>query len=452
MAKKLKTEYVCRECGNISSKWGGKCLECGAWSSLEERAPAPEKTRGLSTQASGAQKLRDIDVSEQNRLHTGNAELDRALGGGFAPGSLLLIGGDPGIGKSTLLLQTMANLAAAGKKALYVSGEESAQQVKLRSSRLESGGSDMLLLCETSLPKVLDEAKKMQPDIMVIDSIQTLFQPELNGTPGTVTQLRECTLELMVFAKQTGCITILVGHVTKEGQIAGPKILEHMVDTVIYFEGESNGQFRILRAIKNRFGATDEIGVFEMTARGLMPVGNPSLVFLQQTAENAPGSVITSTMEGTRALLLEIQALVSTSGYSVAQRVAMGVDPRRLTIILALLEKFAGMEIGNSDVFVSVAGGLKVNDPGTDLAIALAIASNHLGKELPARIVALGELGLAGDLRAVSQLELRLREISRLGFHEAVIPAHVKVKAPQNLKVHRFSTLNQAVQELINDI
>ena len=336
---KSKTEYVCKECHSVFSKWAGKCPSCEAWSSMEERmVETPANKRGLGGQQKKgiSEPLKNIQSQGTKRLSTANSEFDRTLGGGLAPGSLILIGGDPGIGKSTLVLQTLATMSAAGVKTLYVSGEESAVQVKIRSERLEVSGSDMLLMCETNLEKVLSEAKRIQPEILVIDSIQTIYKTELPGTPGSVTQLRECTLELMIFAKNTGCITILVGHVTKDGQIAGPRVLEHMVDTVAYFEGDRNHQYRILRTIKNRFGATNEIGVFEMTARGLESVENPSKVFLQDSVEPLPGSVISCTLEGSRALLFEAQALVSQSNYSVPQRVAAGVDPKRLTIILEI--------------------------------------------------------------------------------------------------------------------
>lgn len=453
MAKKATKNFECSECGYTTQKWAGKCPSCESWSSFVEVESAEPK-RGLSgakgmTEGNTPIALSDVQIDETIRLQTANPELDRTLGGGLAPGSLILIGGDPGIGKSTLLLQTVATLSAAGEKVLYVSGEESAEQVKLRSSRLEVAGSDMMLYCETDLDKIIQTAKKEKPAVMVIDSIQTMFRPELNGTPGSVSQLRECTLEFMVNAKSTGCITILVGHVTKEGNIAGPRILEHMVDTVIYFEGDNNHQFRMLRSIKNRFGATDEVGVFEMTAKGLMPVANPSMIFVQGMHTDTPGSMISCNMEGSRALMFEVQALVSSTTYSVAQRVAMGVDPKRLTIILALLEKFAGMQIGNSDVFASIAGGLKVNDPGLDLALALAIASNHMNKTFENKVVAIGELGLSGEVRTVGHLELRLKEAKRLGFDTVLIPEVKGLKAPEGLKVIRVNKLGDAVDLLM---
>ena len=337
---KKEIEYLCTECGNTTPKWAGKCPFCGAWSSLKEHVVerimegAGRTGRGLGGPVHKVVPLREVATEDTRRLSTANTEFDRVLGGGFAPGSLVLIGGDPGIGKSTLVLTTLATMNAAGVKALYVSGEESACQVKLRSERLNVSGSDMLLLCETNLEKILEQAKEVKPQVLVIDSIQTVYKSDLAGTPGCATQLRECTLDLMVFAKNSGCITILIGHVTKDGQIAGPRILEHMVDTVVYFEGDRNHQYRLLRTIKNRFGATDEIGVFEMTSHGLNPVLNPSKVFLQEGVPPTPGSAVCCTMEGSRALLFETQALVNQTNFAVPQRVAAGIDPKRLTITL----------------------------------------------------------------------------------------------------------------------
>jgi DNA repair protein RadA/Sms len=340
---------------------------------------------------------------------------------------------------------------AAGVKALYVSGEESACQVKLRSERLNVSGSDMMLLCETNLEKILEQAKEVKPQVLVIDSIQTVYKSDLAGTPGCATQLRECTLDLMVFAKNSGCITILIGHVTKDGQIAGPRILEHMVDTVVYFEGDRNHQYRLLRTIKNRFGATDEIGVFEMTSHGLNPVLNPSKVFLQEGVPPTPGSAVCCTMEGSRALLFETQALVNQTNFAVPQRVAAGIDPKRLTIILALLEKFGGVTIGASDVFASIAGGMKVNDASSDLALALAVASNHLGIPLSRQTIAIGELGLSGEVRGVSLLDQRLKEASRLGMTEAVVSASCKLSENMgSMKVVRVHSLSEAISWLMD--
>ncbi len=457
---KRETEFVCSECGEVSPKWAGKCPHCGSWSSLVERTVENKLShRGLGKNSLDAEglsgiprKISEIETTATKRLSTAIPEFDRTLGGGLAPGSFVLIGGDPGIGKSTLVLQTLSTMSAAGVKALYVSGEESAVQVKLRSERLGVSGSDLWLLCETNLDRILEKAKAIQPEILVIDSIQTIYNADLPGTPGSVSQLRECTLSLMVFAKNTGCITILIGHVTKDGQIAGPRILEHMVDTVAYFEGDRNNQYRILRAIKNRFGATDEIGVFEMTSKGLESVSNPSKIFLDAANRNAPGSVVSCTIEGSRAMLFETQALVNQSSYAVAQRVAAGIDPKRLTIILALLDKFGGIPLGNSDVFASIAGGLKISDTGTDLALALALVCNHLGIALPPQTIVIGELGLSGEIRSVSQTDLRIKEAERLGFERIILPAAAKVSKSSKIEIIRFGRLEEAVEFVRNGL
>ncbi len=452
---KKEIEFLCTECGNTTPKWVGKCPFCGAWNTLKEHAveviDGPRATRGLGGPVHQVVTLKDVATEDTRRLSTANTEFDRVLGGGLAPGSLVLIGGDPGIGKSTLVLTTLATMTAAGVKCLYVSGEESACQVKLRSERLNVSGSDMLLLCETSLEKILEQAKGIKPQVLVIDSIQTVYKADLSGTPGSATQLRECALDLMVFAKNTGCITIMIGHVTKDGQIAGPRILEHMVDTVVYFEGDRNHQYRLLRTIKNRFGATDEIGVFEMTSHGLMPVENPSKVFLQENSPPTPGSVVCCALEGSRAMLFETQALVNQTGFAVPQRVAAGIDPKRLTIILALLEKFGGVSIGASDVFASIAGGIKVSDASSDLALALAIASNHLGIPLGRQTIAVGELGLSGEVRSVSLLDQRLKEARRLGMVEAIVPANGRLpEVLDGMKVVRVHNLSEVISWLMD--
>ncbi|MDR2553946.1 MAG: DNA repair protein RadA [Fibromonadaceae bacterium] len=448
-SKKNDIQYVCKECGEKFSKWAGKCPECGAWSSFFEQEVKDSKSnRGISTASPTPLPISQVPTQQAKRLSTSNPEFDRTLGGGMAPGSLVLIGGDPGIGKSTLVLQTLSTIAAAGCKTLYISGEESAAQVKLRAERLGAAGSDMLLLCETSLSKILEYAEQIKPQVMVIDSIQTIYSEELPGTPGSVSQLRECALKLMVYAKNSGTVTMLIGHVTKDGQIAGPRILEHIVDTVAYFEGDKKGQYRILRTVKNRFGATDEIGVFEMTSFGLIPVQNPSMVFLQE-GELLPGSAVSCTIEGSRALLFEIQALVGKSSYAMPQRVSAGVEQKKLTIILALLERFAKIQTGNSDVFVSVAGGLKLDDPGIDLSLALAIVSNAMNISLPPRSIVIGELGLSGEIRSVSSLDLRIKEAQRLGFERTVVPDSGKISGVKGIEIIKFSRLEQAVEWLL---
>ncbi len=425
--------YACRECGDTTSKWSGKCLSCGTWDSLVEVSTAAREEdsqkRGLG-EAGAAQKLSVVVGRSEDRIHTGINELDRVLGGGIVAGSLVLIGGDPGIGKSTLLLQMATLLSTGDISVLYVTGEESLTQLKMRAERLETPSPDMLVLSETSLDAIFKQCQETKPGVLVIDSIQTIYKTDLPGSPGSMTQLRECTLALMVHAKSTGTAIFIVGHVTKEGVLAGPRMLEHMVDTVIYFEGERHNAYRILRAVKNRFGATNEIGVFEMASSGLLQVENPSQVFVQNRGERDPGSVVSCTLEGTRPILVEVQALVSRSNYAMPQRVCMGLDSKRLTIILALLEKFAGINIGPQDIFVSLAGGFRIEETAMDLAIAGAVASNHLGKKCLANTLALGELGLNGELRAIPHVDARIKEAARLGFKSIVLPL------PQKGKVH----------------
>jgi DNA repair protein RadA/Sms len=430
---KTGTLFACRECGDTTTKWGGKCLSCGAWDSLTEIAAtalevATEK-RGLGD-VSEARPLKDIVALKEPRTRTGMSELDRVLGGGIVPGSLVLIGGDPGIGKSTLLLQMATTLSAGDVRVLYVTGEESLTQLKMRAERLETPSPEMSVLSETNLDAIFRQCQANKPAILVIDSIQTIYKPDLPGSPGSMTQLRECTLALMVHAKSTGTAIFIVGHVTKEGVLAGPRMLEHMVDSVVYFEGEKHNAYRILRAVKNRFGATNEIGVFEMASTGLIQVDNPSSVFAHNRGERDPGSVVSCSIEGTRPILVEVQALVSRSNYSNPQRVSMGLDSKRLTILLALLEKFAGIEIGMQDVFVSLAGGFRIEETAVDLAVAAAVASNHLGKKCLADTLALGELGLNGELRTIPQADARIKEAMRLGFKTVVLPF------PMQGKVH----------------
>jgi DNA repair protein RadA/Sms len=433
---KDKLLFACRECGDTTSKWTGKCLSCGTWDSLTEVSAdalagveeAPARKRGLGEAAGKALRLKEVETRDQPRTRTGMSELDRVLGGGIVPGSLVLIGGDPGIGKSTLLLQMATILSAAEVPVLYVTGEESLTQLKMRAERLETPSPDMFVLPETDLEAIFRQCQETRPKVLVIDSIQTIYKPSLPGSPGSTTQLRECTLSLMVHAKSTNTAIFIVGHVTKEGVLAGPRMLEHMVDTVVYFEGERHGAYRVLRAVKNRFGATNEIGVFEMASTGLAQVENPSQVFVHNRGERDPGSVVSCTMEGTRPILIEVQALVSRSNFSMAQRVSMGLDSKRLTILLALLEKFAGIDIGPQDVFVSLAGGFRVEEPAVDLAVAAAVASNHLGKRCLPNTLALGELGLNGELRALPNAESRVKEAMRLGFKSVVLPKALQGK------------------------
>ena len=460
--------FACRECGDTFAKWAGRCPSCGAWDALVEFKEAPAEAalgvRGLGAAGGGVgavpgaaggqvMPLRDVPARDEHRTRTGIGEFDRVLGGGIVEGSLVLIGGDPGIGKSTLLLQMAALLSAGGVPVLYVSGEESLGQLKLRAARLETPGSDLLVCAETDLNAIFQRAGETRPRVLIIDSIQTVHKPDVSSSPGSVTQLREATLALMVHAKSTGCAVFLVGHVTKEGQLAGPRILEHMVDTVIYFEGERHHAYRVLRAVKNRFGATHEIGVFEMVSTGLSQVLNPSQAFLQTRDDRAAGSVVTCCLEGSRPLLLEVQALVGRTNYAMPQRVSMGFDQKRLTLLLAILEKFAGLEIGPQDVFVNLAGGFRVDEPAIDLAVAAAVAGNHLGKRTRPGTLALGELGLNGELRPVPQLETRLREAQRLGFTRAVIPESPKggagTPAVKGIEVVTAKRLRDALEGLL---
>ncbi|HMN09891.1 MAG TPA: DNA repair protein RadA [Gemmatimonadaceae bacterium] len=424
-ALRNRTVYRCTECGAEHPKWAGRCDACGEWNTLaEEVAARPPKAASRSRAAPGAAsgagpsplvRLRDVRSARTARLSSGISELDFVLGGGIVPGSMVLVGGEPGIGKSTLLLQVAASLTAGGTEVLYVSGEESPLQVKLRAERL--GHADAVqLLCETSLEAILETATAASPAVMVIDSIQTMATEELEGAPGNVGQVRECAARLMRFAKSSGATVLVVGHVTKGGGIAGPKTLEHIVDTVLYFEGEGTGDHRILRATKNRFGSVDEIGVFRMTEDGLLGVGNPSALFLGDREGRASGSAITALLEGTRPVLVEVQALAAKAGFGTPQRVATGFDGRRLALLLAVLDKRAGLSFAPLDVFLNVVGGLRMQEPAGDLAVAAALASSVYDQALPPDAVFIGEVGLAGEIRPVSQAERRLAEAAQLGF------------------------------------
>jgi len=420
--------YVCQSCGSTHSKWAGRCSDCGEWNTLVEETPSAP----LGTQASAAKRrsksarLELVDLGaetpETPRLISGIAELDRVAGGGLVPGSAILVGGDPGIGKSTLLLQLMAQVAAADTKAIYISGEEAIDQVRRRAKRLGLADSPVALASETSLNDILDGLKAEKPDIVVIDSIQTLWSDQLAAAPGTVAQVRACAQELVRFAKKRNCTMILVGHVTKDGQIAGPRVVEHMVDAVLYFEGERSHQFRILRAVKNRFGPTDEIGVFEMGDKGLGEVANPSSLFLDGRGEANPGAVVFAGMEGTRPVLSEIQALVAPAAFGTPRRAVVGWDSGRLAMVLAVLEARCGFNISNRDIFLNVAGGLKIAEPAADLAVAAAIVSSALDVALPGKGVVYGEISLSGDIRPVGRSDSRLKEAAKLGFTEAIPP------------------------------
>jgi len=422
-----KTNFVCQSCGFESSKWLGKCPSCGGWNSFVEEArradlrPRNSKVKSASYGDSKPRMLDQISLADRDRMRTGIAEFDRVTGGGVVPGSLLLVGGDPGIGKSTLTLQLMQALAR-DRTVLYVSGEESLEQIKLRADRLGVSSPNILLLAETALESILPAIEDARPDVVVIDSIQTMYRADLESAPGSVGQVRECGAELMRLAKQRTVATFLIGHVTKEGVIAGPRTLEHMVDTVLYLEGERHHAYRILRSVKNRFGSTNEIGVFEMREQGLAEVANPSRIFLSERSAGVPGSVVVCSLEGTRPLLVEIQALVTPTSFGVPQRNTTGFNHRRLAMLLAVLERRAGLNLGMHDVFVNVAGGLRLEEPAADLGVACAIASAFKNRAADAEAVLVGEVGLGGEVRSVGQLEKRTAEAAKLGFRKVIGP------------------------------
>lgn len=430
---KAKTIYSCTECGGQSPKWQGQCAHCGEWNTLVEAVaeapPAAGKNRFSALAASGKlQQLADVEASEVTRTPTGIAEFDRVLGGGLVEGGVVLIGGDPGIGKSTLLLQALAHLSQT-QKVLYVSGEESAQQIALRAIRLSLDARSVNLLPEIQLEKIQATITHEKPDVVVIDSIQTVYSEQLTSAPGSVAQVRECAAQLTRLAKSTGVTIILVGHVTKEGALAGPRVLEHIVDTVLYFEGDTHSSFRLIRAFKNRFGAVNELGVFAMTEKGLREVTNPSALFLSQHGAQVPGSCVMVTQEGTRPLLVEIQALLDESHAPVPKRLSLGLEQNRLAMLLAVLHRHAGIACFDQDVFINAVGGVKITEPGADLAVMLAIVSSLRSKPLPEKMVVFGEVGLAGEVRPVQRGQERLKEAAKLGFTHAIIP---KANAPKH--------------------
>jgi DNA repair protein RadA/Sms len=426
---KTRSKFVCSNCGKQASSFMGRCPNCGEFNTMQEVIEEVKKAgsvkqdrQTVGTLRSKPQRLRETDMTEEERLFVPVAEFNRVMGGGIVPGSITLIGGEPGIGKSTLLLQVSASLANETGTVLYVSGEESARQIKMRADRLSLDAEDLFLLTETNLNTILEHVKHVNPMILIIDSIQTVYAEELDSSPGLVSQVRECASRLQALAKSSGISVFLVGHVTKEGSIAGPKVLEHIVDTVLYLEGDPFQAFRLLRSVKNRFGATSEVGVFEMQGAGMVEVPNPSEVFLAERVVNAPGSAIAVTMEGTRPLVVEVQALTSPTSFGNARRTPNGVDLNRLLLISAVLTKRVGLRLNEQDIFVNVVGGLRVDEPASDLAMAMALASSYTDKPLPADIVMIGEIGLSGEVRAVSQLAIRLNEASKIGFKRAIIP------------------------------
>ena len=447
MAKKEKTIYCCSECGAETPNWSGKCPSCGAWNSLVEvkfDSASSGKNGRSRLERSRPKKITELDMTEEMRISTGISELDRVLGGGAVCGSLVLVGGAPGIGKSTLLLQMCANLE--DRKILYVTGEESERQLKLRAVRLGLEGANILVLAETDLDAILECINIQEPEIVIIDSIQTIAGGDVASAPGSVSQVRDCTMQIMRVTKEKGLTVFVVGHITKEGSIAGPKILEHMVDCVLYFEGERNTSFRILRAAKNRFGSTNEIGVFEMDDKGLKCVDNPSEMLLSGRPENTPGTCVACVIEGSRPLLAEVQALVTPSTYNAARR-SNGVDYNRAAMLLAVIEKRGGLPVTTCDAYINVIGGLTLDEPAADLATALAIASSYIDRALGTDLAAIGEIGLSGEIRSVSMINQRLSEIARLGFRRCVVPYHVRdeIKKPDGLELIPVKTIREAI-------
>ncbi len=422
--KKQKVQYACQSCGAISPRWVGRCNECSSWNSFIEEVVQPSTNRKSESQKSiGAPvSLSKISFSQEERTTVDSQEFNRVLGGGIVPGSVILIGGDPGIGKSTLMLQEAVRLSRQELPVLYVTGEESARQTKLRSQRLGLDSEHLFVLPETDLNNVCNAIEKMSPGLVIVDSIQTVFQPAYESSPGSISQVRECALEFSNIAKKKNIAVFLIGHVTKEGYLAGPKVLEHMVDVVLHFEGDRDHFYRILRSVKNRFGSTREIAVFEMTESGLQEVSNPSALFLAQRKKNISGSSVICTVEGTRPLLVEIQALATATNYGLPQRTATGIDAKRLSLLLAVLEKRVGLGLGSYDVFVNAAGGVRIDEPSADLGILVSIASSFKEQVVDPQAVIVGEVGLGGEIRAVPQIEKRIDEASKLGFKAAVIP------------------------------
>jgi DNA repair protein RadA/Sms len=447
---KVKTVFACQACGLESSKWLGRCPECGEWNSfLEERQEVATAAKGRpasTAPASRPKPYEDVDGAEADRIPSGIGEFDRVLGGGIVPGSLILIGGEPGIGKSTLLLQVAHLLGRLVGTVLYVSGEESERQIKLRGERLGVDGGGLFLMAETSLERILEEVEALKPAALVVDSVQTVYSSRFPSAPGSISQVREVATQLLFLAKGRGITSFLIGHVTKDGSLAGPKSLEHIVDTVLYFEGEKRQHHRVVRAVKNRFGAVSELGVFEMTGSGLQPVPNASEMFLAERVQNASGSAVIATIEGSRPLLLEVQALVSPTSFGNPRRMSLGIDINRTNLLLAVLEKRVGLELLGDDVFVSVAGGLEVAEPAADLGVAAAIASSFRNRPLPERTAMFGEVGLAGEVRSAGQAALRVREAAAMGFTRCILPARNAPSAVDGIELIGVHTLDEALR------
>lgn len=448
---KIKTVFFCTECGNETPKWQGRCPACGAWNSLTEHVQKPAQSgRAISAPvgiSKHPKKLTEIDCDSEIRFSTGMGELDRVLGGGAVAGSLILVGGAPGIGKSTLLLQICDSLCQ-GRNVLYVSGEESERQLKLRAQRLCVGSDNLRILSETNLGDIMEVAAQEQPDIMIVDSIQTLYTDTNESAPGSVSQVKDCTLALMQMSKSQGITIFVVGHINKDGAIAGPKVLEHMVDCVLYFEGDQNTTYRMLRGAKNRFGSTNEIGVFEMGDKGLIEVPNPSKMLLEGRPEGASGTCVACVMEGSRPVLAEVQALVAKTTFNVPRRTSDGFDFNRAVLLMAVAEKRAGLRMSQFDAYINVIGGLQLEEPGADLPVILAVASSYRDQVIPDDFVAIGEVGLTGEIRAVSNLSQRLAEVVRLGFKKCMIPRNGSEKAviPDGLQVYRVRNIHEAIE------
>lgn len=450
MKKNRKTIFSCQTCGYQTPKWMGKCPDCGAWDTLVEEVQRTSVSKIKGLLKSEPVPIDTIEIESEYRWTTGINEFDRVLGGGLVPGSLVLIGGDPGIGKSTLMLQALHGLSENGHKVLYVSGEESLKQIRIRSKRLETVSSNMLIVSETDIDAILGMVEKYKPDVLVIDSIQTMYNGDLASAPGSVSQVRESTMQLMLMAKKINIPTFLVGHVTKDGAIAGPRVLEHMVDTVLYFEGDRNHIFRILRAVKNRFGSTNEIGVFEMKELGLEEVSNPSAVFLSERPINAAGSIVTASMEGTRPILVEFQALATGTGFGTPRRTILGIDQNRVALLVAVMEKKLGMQLMGHDIFMNVAGGVKVDEPAVDLGIVSAVASSFIDKPIQEGTIVLGEVGLTGEVRAISHADQRVAEAGKMGFRRCLVPA-ANIKRMSNSKgieLIGIKTVSKAIEIL----
>ena len=455
--KPPKTIFACQACGTQAQKWLGRCPDCGAWNTMAEEQFRPmvdekaEQRYGLSATGSSAQLLADVDLADTPRLASGFEEFDRVLGGGLVPGSVVLLGGEPGIGKSTLLLQAAARVAHSIGPVLYASGEESEHQVKSRADRLEIDDAPLYLLAETCLERILDEVRRLNPVLLIVDSIQTVFSLKLQSAPGSIGQIREAATHLLFTAKGTNLPTFLVGHITKDGSLAGPKALEHIVDTVLYFEGERHHSHRVVRAVKNRFGAVSELGVFEMAGDGLHAVPNPSQLFLSERASTVPGSAVLCSIEGSRPILLEVQALVSSGNYGSARRTASGIDHSRLSLLLAVLEKRAGLAVAGDDVFVNIAGGLMVTEPAADLGVIAAVASSLRNRPVRPGTAMFGEVGLAGEIRGTTRAALRVKEASQLGFTRCVIP-HTNQPAStggSDVELVGVRTVEEALEALI---